>query len=299
MTIKTQYRLEKHPEFDFLQIKPTPSPEEISKFYADEFYSSDYKRFNDSALEVQIQDKEFYRGHCSDMCQAFSETLGKPLTGLDILDVGCGWGQALLFFNEAGMTCYGFDPAPEAVVYAQRQKLNVVEAGMASMRVFGKKKFDVVTLLNVLEHLADPVSVVEEIRMHVLKPGGMLAIDVPNEFNEFQLCAKELHHLDEWWVAPPAHLNYFNTDSLRKLLEGTGYRVQLLESSFPMELFLLFGENYVADPTLGRSCHERRMAFELNLRKLGRQRTLRRFYQSLAQQNLGRQVVAYAVMEGK
>jgi hypothetical protein len=89
-------------------------------------------------------------------------------------------------------------------------------------------------------------------------------------------------------------LNYFDADSLAALLKGAGLAVSHLEASFPMEIFMLMGENYVGNGTLGRLCHERRMAFETNLRKLGKGELLSAFYQSLAGLNLGRQVIAYA-----
>ena len=117
------------------------------------------------------------------------------------------------------------------------------------------------------------------------------------EFNAFQVCGQKVHKLPEWWVAPPAHLNYFSNDSLCRLLAGTGFVVSRTEASFPMEMFLLFGENYVGDKELGRICHERRVAFEANLRRNGYEESLRDFYQALAQQNLGRQVTAYAIVE--
>ena len=41
-------------------------------------------------------------------------------------------------------------------------------------------------LNNVLEHLADPVAILQEIKDKVLRPGGLVVIDVPNEFNDFQ-----------------------------------------------------------------------------------------------------------------
>lgn len=294
--LQSEYTLKPHPKYGFLQVAPTPSPEEITKFYADEFYSGDYKRFNDSSLEVQVQDKDFFDGHHEDMCFNIQQILNGRLNGLDVLDIGCGWGQALLYFKSRGMNGYGFDPAPEAVEYACKKGLNVKVAGMDKMNVFEGMKFDVVTMLNVLEHLADPVAVLQEIAEHVLKPGGILAVDVPNEFNPFQVAARELHGLKEWWVAPPAHLNYFSTETLSRTMEGTGFSVALAEASFPLEMFLLFGDNYVKDGTLGRQCHQRRVAFETNLRKLGRQEVLRTFYQSLAKNNLGRQVVVYGIL---
>jgi hypothetical protein len=51
----------------------------------------------------------------------------------------------------------------------------------------------------------------------------------------------------------------------------------------------------VGDAQLGRACHLRRVAFESNLRRQGRTAEMRALYRALAVQNLGRQVVAFAV----
>jgi len=53
--MKNNYKLKKN-KFGFFQVSPTPSAEEITKFYAEEFYTGEYKNFNDSSLEVQISD---------------------------------------------------------------------------------------------------------------------------------------------------------------------------------------------------------------------------------------------------
>ena len=297
MKTNDKYQLLKHPEYEYLYISPTPSAEEITQFYANEFYSGEYKKFNDSSLEVQLEDREFYEGGWSDIASHISEILGKPLESLNLLDVGCGWSQALLFFSSKGMDCYGFDPAPEAIKYGISKGLKVKHAGMDCMNVFENQKFDVVMLKNVLEHLANPVKVLDEIRKDVLNPGGLIVVDVPNEFNTFQVAGRDLHGLNSWWVAPPGHLNYFTNETLVSLLVGRGYNVKLSESSFPLEMFLLFGDCYVGNGDLGRKCHQKRVNFEINLRKLGYGNQLKQFYQALAQLNLGRQVTTYAVAE--
>jgi 2-polyprenyl-3-methyl-5-hydroxy-6-metoxy-1,4-benzoquinol methylase len=295
MEKNSNYELIAHPKYGFLQITPTPTPEEITQFYSNEFYTGEYKNFNDSSLEVQMDDREFFEGNWSDIALHITEVLAKPLEGLSLLDVGCGWSQALLFFANKGMDCYGFDPAPEAISYGLSKGLKVKHAGMDRMDVFNGTKFDVVMLKNVLEHLANPVDVLSEIRNKVLKPGGLIVIDVPNEFNAFQTAGRDVHGLEDWWVAPPGHLNYFCNDTLVNLLEGTGYEVKLSESSFPLEMFLLFGDCYVGDGKIGKQCHQKRVNFEKNLRKLGYGNKLHQFYQALAQLNLGRQVTVYAV----
>ena len=291
----TKYELVVNPEYGFLQITPTPSLQEINKFYAEEFYSGEYKKFNDSTLEVQLEDQEYNEGIWSDMQVRISDILSKKPEETTVLDIGCGWAQALLFLKRKGFLCYGFDPSPEAIKYGLEKGLKLKCAGLDKLIVFKDMMFDVVILKNVLEHLQDPIKSLREIYSSVLKKGGLLIIDVPNEFNIFQIAGKELHNLPEWWVAPPGHLNYFNTHTLTNLLEGIGFQVKITESSFPLEMFLLFGECYVGNDVLGKQCHKKRVAFEMNLRKLGYSDKLQQFYQQLAQVNLGRQITTYAI----
>ncbi|NDZ13434.1 class I SAM-dependent methyltransferase [Variovorax sp. WS11] len=292
-----KYTVEPHAQFGFLQVSPTPSAEDITRFYAEEFYSAKYKAFNNSALEVQEADRDFHDAHRQDIVDTIERLAGRRLAGQSLLDVGCGWGQAMQYFASKGARCFGFDPAPEAVDYVRSRGLECVRAGMERMDVFGDRRFDVVTLMNVLEHLADPIGVMEEIRSKVLTPTGLLVIEVPNEFNAFQVAGQKLHGLPPWWVAPPAHLNYFSASTLANALRGTGYAVRHMEASFPIEMFLLMGDRYVGDNKLGRACHERRMAFEMNLRAMGMADKLHSFYEALARVDLGRQVIAYASVE--
>ena len=96
------YSLEPHPEYGFLQIHPTPSLEEITRFYVDEFYSTKYPAFNNSALEVQEADREFHDAHRQDICDVIEAVSGRALAGQSVLDVGCGWGHTLLYFASKG-----------------------------------------------------------------------------------------------------------------------------------------------------------------------------------------------------
>ena len=288
-----EYKLVPNSKYGFLEIKPTPSAEVITKFYADEFYTGEYKKFNNSDLKVQLEDKDFYDGKWNDIYENLKDLKKKDISGTDLLDIGCGWAQALLFFKKKGLNCYGFDPAKEAVDYAKKMKLNVVHSGVTEIDAFNGKKFDIITLFNVFEHLANPIDVLNKIKK-ILNSNGLLVIDVPNEFNLFQTAGRDANNLKDWWVSPPTHLNYFSAETLIKLLEGEGFKVNNAESSFPLEMFLLFGDNYVNDPKIGRICHKKRTSFEINLRKQGKSKELRKFYQTLAKINLGRQITVFA-----
>jgi 2-polyprenyl-3-methyl-5-hydroxy-6-metoxy-1,4-benzoquinol methylase len=289
-----EYSLTKNSQYGFLQISPTPDAEVIERFYKEEFYASAYPTCNDSSPDIINRDREFYEAHYSDILAGAEELLGRSIEGKRLLDIGCGWCHALAYWKSMGVSCFGFDPAAEAVERGASLGLTVRQAGMESMKVFDER-FDIVTMLNVLEHLPDPVKTIRQIRDEVITEGGVLAIDVPNEFNTFQKCGQSIHKLPQWWIAPPAHLNYFSGETLKALLDGNGFSVRILEASFPLEMFLVMGDNYVGDPKLGRACHEKRMHFEHNLRACEGDSALRKFYRTLALAGLGRQVVAYAV----
>ena len=122
----------------------------------------------------------------------------------------------------------------------------------------------------------------------LLAPGGVAFIEVPNDFNSFQEVARDDLEKDSWWVAPKVHLNYFDADSLAALLADHGLAEVDRLASFPMELFLLMGDDYVGHPDVGAACHSKRMRFEKTLAREGRDDSLLRFYRALGQANLGR-----------
>ena len=98
----------------------------------------------------------------------------------------------------------------------------------------------------------------------LLKPSGMIYIEVPNDFNGLQaeLVKKGT---DQWWVSVPDHVNYFTFGSLEKLLASLGFETALSTTGFPMEMFLLMGDNYLGNDELGSVCHQKRMNFELGI----------------------------------
>lgn len=289
----TSYRLIEDPEFGYRRVDPLPSREEVERFYKEEFYSGAYQHFNDSERQVQLDDREFFEGQWGDKLRHARRLLGRE-RGVSLFDVGCGFGLALAYYRELGVDVAGVDPAPEAVAYARSQGLNVQVGGIDVLSTNGTKRYDVVTLNNVLEHLREPALTLRSIRESLLARDGVIVVDVPNEFNPFQTVADAQWGLGQWWVCPPNHINYFTPATLQHLLECCGYDVLYSESSFPMEMFLLMGEVYVGNGELGRACHRRRVQFENVLRKHGAQDVLSRFYEALAQAGIGRQVVMYA-----
>ena len=84
--------------------------------------------------------------------------------------------------------------------------------------------FDAVHLNNVLEHVPNPLRVIRLAR-GLLAPGGLICLNVPNDFTPFQAGARAALSLPEWWVAPPHHLNYFDFESLSQLIVSQGFEI--------------------------------------------------------------------------
>ncbi len=294
----SDYKIIADPAYGYLRLDPIPSPEEVARFYEEEFYTTFKPQIQDSSLEVQTAQKEFFDWRWSDILRVINRYFKEAdHSDLSLFDLGCGFSQALLFFREQGFEVAGMEVAPEAVEYGRERGIDVVQGGADRIPDLKGRRHDVVLMMDVLEHLREPAQTLAAVRDHLLNPKGLLVLDVPNDFNEFQLAADELLDLGQWWVVPPNHINYFSPESLKRLVSECGYGSFYCESSFPLEMFLLMGDSYVGNPELGSICHSRRVAFERSLRQTGREEDLHRFYQALAEINLGRQTVLFCYPE--
>jgi hypothetical protein len=68
------------------------------------------------------------------------------------------------------------------------------------------------------------------------------------------------------------------------------------ESSFPIDMFLLMGDNYIGEDAMGRLCHTKRKKMELNLEEAGLNEVKRDLYKCLAKIGLGREICMYGMI---
>jgi SAM-dependent methyltransferase len=104
------------------------------------------------------------------------DRLGLP-DGLRVLDAGCGSGRTLVDLVGYG-TVSGIELDPDAAEYAASRGCGEVKVGRVEELPWPDQTFDLITCLDVLEHVPDDRGALAELR-RVCKPGGWLLLTVP------------------------------------------------------------------------------------------------------------------------
>ena len=273
----------------FRHVLQLPTAEEQRAVYSENYYRDEKPNYVARARE----DAEWQRLAWEDRLSLFEDLLERDTTRpLSVLDIGCGPGWFLKIAADRGWKTQGVEPSQQAAEHARSLGLNIANVMFDETTVTSVGHADVVHLNNMLEHVADPIGL---LRMAIGRawPGGLICVGVPNDYNGLQEAVRASGS-PPWWLAPPHHLNYFDFDTLETLLQRLGLEVLEALTSFPMELFLLMGENYVGNDELGRACHARRKRFDMTLENAGLGHVRRKLYGALAKAGLGREAIIVA-----
>ncbi len=153
----------------------------------------------------------------------------RPLTGLTVLDVGCGHGWFLEAAAARGLVAVGIEPDRDVAAMTAQRGLDV-RTGFFPEDLPEDERFDVIAFNDVFEHLPDPAAVLREVHRR-LRPGGQLAISIPTAEGLGYRVAAGLARagvkapLDRLWQRdlPSPHLWYFTERSLTRLVNEHGF----------------------------------------------------------------------------
>lgn len=154
-------------------ISPAPSENQLSQFY--ENYQDCHGRVPLSSAQQTAALYDLVNPMKDIRIRELRSVLN--FTGINVLDVGFGKGQFLYLLKRLGAIPYGFELDKQAIEAARELQITVIEENIVDYT--GSLKFDLVSLLDLVEHPLKPMDLLKK-STSLLKPGGFLLIWTPN-----------------------------------------------------------------------------------------------------------------------
>ncbi len=155
-----------------------------------------------------------------------------------LLDVGCADGTLSERFVASGWRVVGIEPFASDAAIARARGIEVMEMTLEDAVNRLDQEFDAVVLADVLEHCADPWSLLREIVSHC-KPGAVIVITVPNVAHlatRIQLFFGQFKYVDRG-ILDRTHLRFFTQSTAMELVEHAGLHLaQITVTPTPVEL---------------------------------------------------------------
>src|SRR5581483_1211248 len=202
-------------------VNPQPTNRELQEFYAGFDLESTWRGDGEERFDRSMRD----------FVLRFRESGS-------VLDVGSSRGNFLIAMRGAGFSVYGVEPSPKNSEFAR--SANGIDSYTGTIEEFlaapTRRNFDVVTVLNVIEHVPDPKQVLTGLR-ELMVNGGLLILGVPD--SRFHALVggtrQKLGFADPFWMNtrkhplvgfdPPAHLCSFEPATISQLAETCGFQV--------------------------------------------------------------------------
>jgi 2-polyprenyl-3-methyl-5-hydroxy-6-metoxy-1,4-benzoquinol methylase len=202
-------------------LLPSPSEVELSEYY------SKYYSVNSNVKEVTFElrtgskypsIRKLYHWISGDIDP---RDFIKPNTNSVMLDYGCGEGGCLYDFHSQGIKIYGAEISSEMVKAGLKAGLNVQQITNIDQIPFENNSFDIIYLMQVLEHLSNPHVFLNEL-LRITKPGGVIYVAVPNS-KSFWKGIFGKNWVSGWFA--PYHLFHYDKKSLSRLAREHGFEV--------------------------------------------------------------------------
>jgi 2-polyprenyl-3-methyl-5-hydroxy-6-metoxy-1,4-benzoquinol methylase len=209
-------------------VTPRLGPGALEEVYGETYWNSDRPR---------AQGYADYAGDAALYLKTFRRRLGAlplpPGRKLRVLDVGCAAGYFLRVMRDEGHDVFGVELSAAIARHARselgNERIHVGTLGdlPAGSPHFAAGSFDLVTMWDVVEHVADPQALLRQAHQ-LLKPDGTLVIETQNVDSAFAiLLGRRWHHYKH-----EEHLYHFNPETVTKLLQQTGFELVRSTASY-------------------------------------------------------------------
>lgn len=204
-----EFQLMHSPDLDMLITEP--KPKNLETYYQ----SDDYISHTDA--QETLVDKIYQSVKKHSLKKKLNLISQCAKTNKTLLDIGAGTGDFLLVAKNNGWSVNGIEPNAKASAKAKEKGVTTI-SNIESLPL--TKRYHVITLWHVLEHLPDLESQIKKM-VSLLEDDGALIIAVPN-FKSY-----DAEHYKNFWAAydVPRHLWHFSRSSIKMLFEKENMKV--------------------------------------------------------------------------
>lgn len=190
-------------------IFPVPTEDEFQEIYNEEYYNSwgvnkNFQRIFDLKLKT-----------CFRLIKLANKYISTSSNQRRLLDIGCAFGYMLEAAQQYGYDSWGLEIS-HAADEAAKLGFNVLKVSLEET-AFCDEYFDIVTGIDVIEHIPEPMRFLKECK-RILKSGGILLLVTPNSSS---LPARIMKN--KWSHYKAEHLHYYSQFSIKKLLSNSGF----------------------------------------------------------------------------
>ncbi|HRJ41999.1 MAG TPA: class I SAM-dependent methyltransferase [Caldilineaceae bacterium] len=182
----------------------------------DEFYNAEYRRLDEGSAAPTDGSFALQYERGKQLFHSVVRYFTRPPADYFVLEVGCGSGGVVKYFQEQGCRVKGIDLGEEYLLHGrQKHGLDLTPGTLADLAL--EEAPDVIIYSHVMEHILDPTAELALVRHH-LAPGGLLCIEVPGvRFVQHAYDGDFLRMLQN------AHTFHFTLQSLTNLLGVNGF----------------------------------------------------------------------------
>jgi SAM-dependent methyltransferase len=146
----------------------------------------------------------------------------------NVLEFGCGTGQYASGWAKQGISWAGVEASPRMIEFCRARGCNVMEA--SEVPKLPSRTFDLVYFSQVLEHVLDPRTFLQEV-YRLLAHGGIVHLDVPNH-DSLAATLRKLNprSSDYGFIQPPHHLIAYTRRSLSAVTSAAGFSTRYMEA---------------------------------------------------------------------
>ncbi|MFC4262699.1 class I SAM-dependent methyltransferase [Ferruginibacter yonginensis] len=178
----------------------------IKEEYINKYYSEANSEYYDAVKQNPYDRRPLDTKRFGDLI------LEKCPSAKNVLEIGSGLGHLLNDLSLKGLDCYGVEPSPLASEFSRKTfNLNVVTS-MLNEKTFENKKFDIILIMDVVEHVANINELMKLVKHYLAKNGRLVVLTGNNNSLYAKLCGKKWLYYFSW-----EHISFFNKSSTKFL----------------------------------------------------------------------------------